>query len=131
VWSAVKAGAAYFALVFLVGFALGVVRVGLLIPRVGTFWAVLCELPVILTASWFVCGWVLRRFAVPAQAGHRIAMGAVAFVLLITAEVLLATAFGQSPSAYLAKFETPEGALGLAGQVVFGLFPWLRLRTGT
>lgn len=129
--SAIKAGAAYFALVFLVGFVLGAVRLLLLIPRVGVLWAVLLELPVILTASWLVCGWVLRRFAVPAQAGHRIAMGAVAFVLLIAAEVLLSTALGQSPSAYLAKFGTPEGALGLAGQVVFGLFPWIRLRTGT
>ena len=129
--SAFQAGAAYFALVFLVGFVLGALRVLILIESVGAFWAVLAELPVILTASWIVCGWTLRRFRVPAHRAHRLVMGGVAFILLITAEVLLSAALGLSPGEYLASFRTPEGNLGLGGQIVFALFPWIRLRTAT
>lgn len=129
--SAVKAGVAYFALVFLVGFALGVVRVGLLTPWVGAFSAILLELPVILTASWFVCGWILSRFRVPAHAKHRLVMGGTAFILLIAAEVMLATALGRGPREYLISFGTPEGVLGLGGQIGFAAFPWVWLRTTT
>jgi hypothetical protein len=127
-WSAVKPGAAYFALVFLAGFVLGTVRVLLLAPRLGTLTAVLLELPVILTVSWFACGWISRRFSVPAGAWHRLRMGAVAFFLLIAAEIALAAAFGRAPSTYLASLGTVEGAFGLAGQILFGLIPLLRAR---
>lgn len=127
--TAVKAGTAYFALVFTAGFALGVVRVLLLAPRIGIFFAVLLELPVILTVSWIACGWILKRFAVSARADCRLVMGGVAFVLLIAAEVMLASAFGSSPSAYLSSWATREGALGLAGQMVFALFPWVMGRS--
>ena len=53
-------------------------------------------------------------------------MGGVAFVFLILAEALLSFAVGRGPVAYFASFGTPEGSLGLAGQVVFALFPWIR-----
>jgi hypothetical protein len=127
---AVKAGAFYFALVFLVGFALGTVRVLMLVPRVGALRAVMLETPVILIASWTICGWLLRRFRVPACAGARLAMGCVAFILLMLAEALLSLAIGRGPVAYLASFATAEGALGLAGQLVFALFPLVRMRMG-
>jgi hypothetical protein len=129
-WQAVQAGSAYFALVFLVGFALGTVRVLVLVPRVGTLRAVMLETPVMLTASWMVCGWVLRRLAVPVVAGRRLAMGGVALVLLLLAEALLSLAIGPGPAAYLASWGTLEGALGLAGQLAFALFPLVRTRTG-
>ena len=47
------AGAAYFAVVFATGFALGVVRVLVTAPRLGETGAVLLEVPIILAASWF------------------------------------------------------------------------------
>lgn len=129
-WLAVEAGAVYFALVFLAGFALGTVRVLLLVPRVGPLRAVMLETPVILTASWIVCGWVLRRLTVPALAGRRLAMGGVALLLLLLAEALLSLAIGPGPAAYFASWGTAEGALGLAGQLAFALFPLVRLRAG-
>ena len=69
--SVIKGGAAYFALVFAAGFALGVVRVLVLAPRLGALSAVALELPLILTVSWIACGWVLKRFSVPPRAGPR------------------------------------------------------------
>lgn len=130
-WLAFKAGVAYFALIFTVGFALGTVRVLVLAPRVGPLWAVIAEAPVILIASWIVCGWILRRFAVPPESSSRLAMGGVAFGLLLGAEAALsAIAFGRGPAAYFASFGTAEGVLGLAGQIAYALFPLFRLRTG-
>jgi hypothetical protein len=116
--SVIKGGAAYF--------ALGVVRVLVLAPRLGALVAVALELPLILTASWITCGWVLKRFSVPPLAGSRLALVGVAFFLLMAAELALATASGRPPREYLASFATAEGALGLAGQILFALFPLIR-----
>jgi hypothetical protein len=54
----------------------------------------------------------------------RCVMGAVAFVVLMVAELLLAIlAFGRSAAGFVAAFSSPAGAIGFAAQVVFALFP--------
>jgi hypothetical protein len=96
-----------------------------LVPRLGELMAVMLELPVMLTAAWFTCGRVVRHFGVPANAGPRLAMGGVALALLMVVEFALSvTVFGRTPGAFFAGLATPAGLLGLAGQVVFGLWPW-------
>lgn len=126
--SVVKAGTVYFALVFVVGFGLGTLRVLVVAPRVGVAWAVVLELPVILTVSWILCSWIVRRFDVPARVRPRLAMGLVALALLIAAEAGLAAVFGRGPGEYFASLTTVDGALGFAGQLAFALIPWIRLR---
>ena len=127
-----KAGFFYFLMVFAVGFLLGTIRVIYLIPRFGPVPAVLIELPILLAISWSACGIVLRHIEVPPQFGERLAMGTVAFVILMLAEVIFATLeFGQAIPDYLAQYSTAHGALGLAGQVVFAFFPVLRLAMPT
>ena len=124
---AVPAGAVYFLLVFLAGFVLGTFRVLVLLPRVGELAAVLLELPVMLGLSWVLAGGLVARFAVPATGLARAVMGVVGFALLLAAEMLLAvTVFGQQVAAHLAHYATLPGAVGLAGQVGFGLMPLLR-----
>ncbi|QKV17971.1 hypothetical protein [Oricola thermophila] len=124
---ALRVGAAYFAIVFAAGFALGTIRVLVLEPAVGETAAVLIELPVMLTISWFACGWLIRRFAVAQDLNTRIAMGGIAFVLLMAAEFTLAdVALGLPPNAYLAQFATLPGLMGLAGQIAFGVIPAVR-----
>jgi hypothetical protein len=124
--SAIKAGVAYFVAVFAAGFMLGAVRVFVIAPRIGAFWAVAMELPIMLAVAWVACGWAVRRFTVPAAAGERATMGLAAFVLLMTAEAALAIATGSTPTHFLASLATPEGALGLSGQGIFALMPLLR-----
>lgn len=120
-----RAALAYFALIFAAGFVLGTIRVTLFVPYIGDLRAVILELPVMLALSWLAAGWLIHRHSVP-SGGPRLAMGALAFGLLMLAEVLLATVFfGQTPWQVLAQFATPPGALGLAGQVGFGVMPWL------
>jgi hypothetical protein len=48
-------------MVFLIGFILGTISVLLLTPCLGETTAVILEAPMILAASWFVCGWCVDR----------------------------------------------------------------------
>lgn len=121
---AVLAGLAYFAIVFAAGFALGAIRVVLLIPRIGETVAVLIELPVILTVAWIASRWLVTKFDVPRQSGPRLLMGGAAFLTLMCAELGLSMlAFGRTVVDHLDQYHTIHGLLGLAGQVMFGLFP--------
>ena len=78
---AIGAGALYFLLIFLLGMALGTIRVLPIEPRLGAVASVLVELPFMLAASWFVCGQLIRHLAVPPAFLSRAAMGGLAFLL--------------------------------------------------
>jgi hypothetical protein len=122
--SAIRAGALYFAIVFAAGFVLGALRVTVLMPLIGELPAVALELPIILFISWIVCRKLVVRFSVPAMASPRVAMGALAFGLLMLAELGLSVlVFDRSGTAYLAHLLTAPGLLGLAGQIVFASMP--------
>ncbi len=129
---AVPAGVVYFAIVFAAGFALGVLRVLVLMPRLspslgGTI-AILIELPFILTTSWVVCRRLIAHFHVADVAAARLLMGALAFALLITAEVLLATlGFGRDLAEQIHRYRKLPELLGLLGQLAFAAFPWVQL----
>ncbi len=120
-----RAACAYAGAVFALGFLLGMLRALVLAPRWGELAAVGAELPPMLLASWFICRALLRRWPL-ARAGRYATMGALAFVLLMTLELGLAATFGESPSSYLGRLADPAGALGLVGQLGFGLIPWLQ-----
>ena len=126
----IRAGAAYFVLVFALGFALGTLRVLLLAPRSGELYSVLLELPIMLTASWLLCRWLIRCYEIPAQHRERFLMGGVAFGMLLIAELTLATMlFDRSVAEHIANYSLPAGAIGLAGQLAFAVFPVVQLRT--
>jgi hypothetical protein len=121
---AAAAGFAYFALVFTAGVGLGVVRAFAVAPCLGATAAVLLELPAMLLILWLVCGWSIRFFGVSEGFRTRLAMGALAFVMLIAAELLLSLLPGNgSTGGVLAVYHTPAGLIGLAGQLAFALFP--------
>lgn len=128
---AVIAGFAYFAVVFATGFVLGALRIFLLNPRLGGTVAVLVELPAILAVSWTACRRLIAAFDVPPQLAPRLTMGAVAFLALLCAELGLSVlAFGRTVAEHLDGYRDAPSFLGLAGQVAFGLFPLLQLRSG-
>lgn len=125
--STCEAGAIYFVVVFAFAFLLGAIRVSFLAPAVGAFWATLIELPFTLTVAWFAAGWIVRNRGVAAGA-PAILMGVTAFTVLMIAEAALALAFGRDLAGYLASFLTAPGALGLTGQIAFGLLPVIQAR---
>jgi hypothetical protein len=116
----------YVATVFAAAFVLGTLRVLLVAPRLGELAAVTLEVPVVLGLSWLVAGRVLRRWPLPLP-GQRLAMGGLAFGLLMLAETILGiTLFGRTPAGILAAMATLPGLVGLAGQLGFALVPSLR-----
>jgi len=122
--TALKAGATYFAIVYLVGFVLGTVRVLLLAPRIGEVAAVLLETPIMLAASWIVSGWCTARFGVPPEVRPRLAMGGAAFALLILGEAGVSMlAFGRSWEGIVAAILSPSGLIGPSAQAIFALLP--------
>jgi hypothetical protein len=122
--NSLRAGFLYFLPVFALGFVLGTIRVLWLAPQIGAFPATLVELPIMLGASWFISKRLVSRFRISATM-ERLAMGAVAFVLLMISETVLGLAFGRSLVAQWQDLQTPQGLTGLAGQTVFGLMPLL------
>ena len=121
------AAAAYFLIVFLLGFGLGTIRVLIVAPRLGETTAVLLETPLMLAASWTSCGWCLRRFEVAPKEGARAVMGAIALALLMAAELAVSVLlFGRNPTDLAAGYRTTPGAIGLAAQAAFGLMPLVR-----
>ena len=122
------AGAAYFALAFAAGFLLGSARVLLLAPRIGETMAVLAELPVMLALCWIIARWSIARFDIAPRPAPRLAMGAIAFVLLMLAEFAVSTlGFGRTAVGHFARYADGAALLGLAGQILFALFPAIRL----
>jgi hypothetical protein len=115
----------YFAAIFALGFVLGTVRTLWLAPAIGEGPAVLAELPVMLAASWWLARRIVRGAALPSL-NAALAMGLIAFALLLLAELALARfGFGQTPGQWLASLGRMPGLLGLAGQALFGLMPGL------
>ncbi|MBF9195136.1 hypothetical protein [Microvirga terrestris] len=124
---AIAAGALYFAVIFALGFILGAARVLMIAPRLGETEAVLVELPIMLTASWIACGWVLRRLRVGLSLETRLAIGGVAFSLLMLAELGVSVlAFGRTPAEHLATYGSASALVGLGAQLIFAAMPLLR-----
>jgi hypothetical protein len=126
--SSVRAGIAYAVTVFAIGFLFGTLRILLLAPRVGATIAVSVEVPIMLTASWYASRILMKRFAVGAESRARILVGAVAFVTLMTLEVVLSIIlFHRSIGEYLANLRSLAGGIGFAAQICFATFPFLNV----
>lgn len=122
---ALKAGAAYFALVFGAGFVLGTIRTLWLVPRLGIRTAELLEAPFMLVAIWLAGGWIGRRFRLEGAAAQ-VAVGVVALALLLAAEITMGMAvMGLSLPEVFTKHDPVSGSVYYALLVVFAAMPWL------
>jgi hypothetical protein len=121
---AVAAGLAYVALVFGVGFVLGVARVTLLVPRLGERTAELIELPVMVLVCVLAARFVVRRFC-PLGMRQRIGMGGLALAVLVGAELGLTLASGQSLASYFTDRDPVAGTAYAVSLVLFALMPAL------
>lgn len=122
--ASIKAGLAYFALVFGAGFVLGALRVTLLVPQLGERVAELAEMPVMFVVILFSARFVVRRFSVPPAMPARLGFGLLALVLLLTAELVLAVILQERSLADYATSRDPvSGSVYLAMLVLFALTP--------
>jgi len=124
----IHAGLLYFAIVIGTGFLLGVVRVPLVVPRIGERWAELAEMPIMAATIFFAAGYILRRFPEIQQHNHSLVAGLLALTLAIFAELGLAVLLQHLPLAdFLGSRDKVSGSVYLGMLVVFGLMPRLRL----
>ena len=125
----IKAGLAYFALVFSAGFMLGALRVPFLVPRVGERIAELIEMPFMFVVVVLSARLIVRRFALPARTSTRLSVGFLALGLLLTAEIWLAIAIQkQSLGEAIASRDPVSGSVFLLMLMLFGLMPFIVAR---
>lgn len=125
--NAIKGGVFYAAGVFVIGFGLGIARTLFIAPLVSQEWAIMIELPVILTFSWLLCGRSVQKMQVSDKLFDRALMGTVALLFLICAELALWLLISSQPIAsFFSRYGTPAGFIGLGGQLLFALFPLLK-----
>jgi hypothetical protein len=126
---ALRAGLAYFALVFGTGFVLGALRVMWLVPRLGVRNAELLEMPLMAVVIVLAARFVVRRFALAPAPGLRLAVGGWAVGLLLAAEFTLGAVLGgQTPAQVVAGRDPVSGSVYAALVVVMALLPWLLAR---
>ncbi len=127
---AIRAGLAYFGLVFGAGFVLGALRIPFLVPRLGERLAELVEMPIMFAVIVAAARFVTRRFGVGPSVPARLATGLLALGLLLAAELLLTLAVsGRSPAEYVASRDPVSGSVYLAMLAVFAVMPLLVGRT--
>lgn len=125
----VQAGLTYFVLVFGVGFVLGVIRVTLVVPRLGERMAELMEMPLMFVAIVVSARLIIWRFRLPASARIRLGAGCLALGLLVGAEVLLAVALQERTlGEYVASRDPVSGVVYLAMLVLFAVMPLVLAR---
>lgn len=124
-----KAGAAYFGLVFGAGFLLGCIRVPFLVPHLGARVAELLEMPVQFVVIVFAARFIVRRFSLPLDTAIRLGVGFVALGLAIAAELLLALVLAErSVGEYLASRDPVSGSVYLVMLLGFALLPLILAR---
>ena len=119
--TAAKAGLACALAVFAVGFLFGTLRVLLVEPALGAAAAVAVEVPPMLGVSWLVAKAVLRRVPVGRKRSPRLAMAAIALLVLMLLETGLGLAFGTSLLAQAEAYLTLRGLFTALGQIGFAL----------
>ena len=115
-----KAGACYFMIVFPVAFVLGTVRVLWVVPKIGARAAELAEMPLLVAVVVLAARQVVRRLAIPRAATVRLAMGAVALILVLAVDFAVVLQLrGLTPRMY---FETLDPVTGAAYYLALGIF---------
>jgi hypothetical protein len=124
----IRAGFVYFAIVLGTGFALGVVRVPFLVPRIGESWAELMEMPIMAATIFFAAGYILRRFPEIHLRARALVVGLLALALAVCAELGLAVFLqSQTFAEYLGSRDKVSGSVYLVMLAAFALMPRLRL----
>jgi hypothetical protein len=120
----VKAGLSYFAAVFGMGFALGLIRTLWLVPQVGARVAELIEMPFMILVSIIACRSVTRRFTVPNSLRPRIGVGLLGLALLVGAELAMnSLLFGRPVSEYLTSKDPVSGTAYFLALGLFAVLP--------
>ena len=125
----IKAGFAYFGLVFGLGFLLGSVRVSLIVPRLGTRKAELLEAPLMLIGILLATQFVLQQFVLPNTNSAFLIVGIIALGLMLFAEFLLIVWLQkQTIAQYIKSRDLVSGSVYVLLLLIFALMPLIMMR---
>jgi len=126
VGDSVRRAAVYAATVFAAGFALGVLRVLLVAPRIGMRAAELIELPIMVAVAYLAAGYARRGLGGELNA-RCLAIGAIALLFVLGAEVVTGMSL-RSTSAIgaLVNPDPVSGPLYYLSLVLVAVLPALR-----
>lgn len=113
-WAAI-----YFAILFGVGFVLGLIRVPLLEPRLGVRVAELIEAPFMFLAIILAGRWVGRKLGIGYGAAAKLAVGGLAAGLVLGADVLVGVGLRG-----MSVLEVVTSRDPVSGSVYYGLVAW-------
>ena len=126
---ALKAAGLYFAIVFGTGFVLGTLRVLLLLPRFGTRWAELMEMPFMFIAIVLGARLTVRRFRLQASTPMSVVVGLMALCLVLVMEFTVVLWLrGMTFADYLAQRDPVSGTVYYLMLIIFAATPWLIAR---
>jgi hypothetical protein len=117
-------GAVYFALVFVVGFLLGVVRIVLLVPHLGERWAELAEMPFMLMAIVLSARYIVRRLPAPQRRSYLVSGGVALLLLVLTEFSVVLGIRGLSVGEYFAERDPIAGGVYVLMLIIFAAMPW-------
>jgi hypothetical protein len=125
----VRFAAVYFALVFAAGFALGTLRVLVVVPRLGEATAEIAELPLMVFLSWLAARCCLARFGEGLGRVALVGAGLLALVFMVALELTLTLGLADL---YLEDWYRARDPLAfylyLASLALFAILPVLVLR---
>ena len=122
----VKPAFLYFAVVFGVGFLLGMIRVPLLVPRLGQRYSELLEMPIMLAAMVLISRWIVRRFELYGEPKVALAVGISAAVLLLFIEFTVVLWLrGMSVAEFLAQRDPIAGIVYYVAVGIFAVLPFI------
>ena len=120
----IKPALVYFSLIFATGFALAMIRIPFLVPRLGERWAELVELPLMVLASFLVARWLVQRFRLVTLM-QCIGTGLPALLMMLSAELAVMWFQGQSLGEYLGGRDPVSGMAYLFSLLLFAAMPLL------
>lgn len=120
----IKPALVYFILIFFTGFALAMIRIPFLVPRLGERWAELVELPLMVLASFLVARWLVQRFRL-VTVMQCIGTGLPALLMMLSAELAVTLFQGQGLGDYLVGRDPISGMAYLASLLLFAAMPLL------
>ncbi len=117
----------YVTLVFGAGFLLGLIRVPFVATRIGERYAELAEMPLMFLAIYFSSRFVRRKYGQNTDSVGLVAIGVIALLLLVGAELLLAGLLaGRGIGEYISSRDPVSGSVYLLMLLVFAAMPWLQ-----
>lgn len=125
-WSELKYGSIYFGLVFCAGFALGTARVLILEPQIGTRYAELVEMPVMLFVIYLSAKYVVSKMYSTKPILPYLATGAIALTFMLLVEFTFVLALQRLPlEEYLESRDKVAFSAYLVSLIIFAFMPLL------